>query len=56
MDDNFTAMSVDELWGAIKGTSVLGIEGYEVPKIYQDPKKQIMERKYNKSLQRSIGQ
>jgi hypothetical protein len=50
MDGNLT-MSINDMWGTVKGTNINGLEGYEAPKIYQDAKRQINERKYKETLE-----
>ncbi len=51
MDDRLITLSIDDMWGTVKGNNILGLEGYEVPKIYLDAKKQIMDRKYKEAIE-----
>ena len=40
-------LSVEDMYAVSRGTNaVWGVDGYEVPKYYEDPKRQVEEREY----------
>jgi hypothetical protein len=43
-------MSLDDLWDTVKGGNEFGIEGYEAPRKYLDPKKQIKARELEEQV------
>jgi hypothetical protein len=38
-------MSAEDMWNTIKGQNAFGIEGYEIPRFYADPRKNIDKRR-----------
>jgi hypothetical protein len=44
-------ISINDMWNTLSGTNNIGIEGYQVPKQHLDPKRQIIERKYQENIE-----
>ncbi len=47
-------MSLDNIWETVKGGNDFGIEGYEPPRKYVDPRKQIKNREIDEQIKDQV--